>query len=134
MDPGVVILTLKIAVVLVTILLACSLTAIMLGHVRLHGRINLVFFALTLTALLGLEVVIRMLDKDGLFTAFLRDRDATRLLEVHLWFAMPSAALLFVMLFTGLRHYRKLHVGMGLVFLVLWTGTFVTGVFWLPHQ
>ena len=133
MDPGVVILILKIAVILVTILLACSLTAIVRGNVRLHGRINLVFFALTLTALIGLEVVMRLIDRD-LFATYFKDRNAVGLLETHLCFAMPSAALLFVMLFTGLRHYRKLHVAMGLLFLVLWTGTFVTGVFWLPHH
>jgi uncharacterized membrane protein YozB (DUF420 family) len=133
MDPGVVILILKVAVVLVTILLAGSLTAILCGNVRLHGRINLVFFALTLTALVGLETVIRVIEPE-LFTEFFESRKAMGLLRTHLWFAMPSAVLLFAMLFTGLRHYRKVHIGMGLVFLVLWTGTFVTGVFWLPHQ
>ncbi len=88
---------------------------------------------LTLTALIGLEVVVRLIEPD-LFRTYFDDRGGRGLLETHLWFAMPSAALLFVMLFTGLRHYRKVHIGMGLVFLVLWTGTFVTGVFWLPHQ
>jgi uncharacterized membrane protein YozB (DUF420 family) len=133
MDPGVVILILKIAVILVTILLACSLTAIAFGKVRLHGRINLAFFALTLIALVGLEVVIRLIEPE-LFASYFESRNAVGLLRTHLWFAMPSAGLLFVMLFTGLRHYRRIHVAMGLLFLVLWTGTFVTGVFWLPHH
>ena len=52
-----VILTLKIAVVAVTVLLACSLAALASGNYRLHGRINLVFFILVLAALLGLEMV-----------------------------------------------------------------------------
>jgi len=133
MDPGVVILILKIAVILVTILLACSLTAILLGKKKLHGRINIVFFALTLVALVGLEVVVRLIEPN-LFANWFESRGGRGLLETHLLFAMPSAGLLFVMLFTGLRHYRRIHIGLGLAFLVLWTGTFVTGVFWLPHQ
>jgi uncharacterized membrane protein YozB (DUF420 family) len=133
MDPGIVILILKIAVILVTILLACSLTAILFGNVRLHGRINIAFFALTLTALVGLEVVVRLIEPN-LFATYFDSRGGRGLLETHLWFAMPSAGLLFVMLFTGLRHYRTVHIAMGLLFLVLWTGTFVTGVFWLPHH
>ena len=36
-----------------TVLLAASLTALARGNIRLHGRINYVFFALTLIALLG---------------------------------------------------------------------------------
>jgi hypothetical protein len=38
------------------------------------------------------------------------------------------------MLLTGVRRQRRLHIGLGMVFLVLWTGTFITGVFFLPHQ
>ena len=29
---------------------------------------------------------------------------------------------------------RSVHIALGLLFLVLWIGTFVTGVFYLPHQ
>src|SRR5207237_97029 len=70
----------------------------------------------------------------NLFATWFDSRGGRGVLETHLWFAMPSAALLFVMLFTGLRRYRRIHITLGLAFLVLWTGTFVTGVFWLPHQ
>jgi hypothetical protein len=54
-------------------------------------------------------------------------------LQVHLSFSMPAALLLPFMLLTGLRRWRTWHVGIGVLFLMLWTGTFVTGVFFLPH-
>ena len=103
------------------------------GNIRLHGRINLVFFALTLAAVVGLEVIIRLINPD-IFDEYLERHGARSALQIHLGFSMPAAALLFVMLFTGLKHYREIHIAMGCVFLVLWTGTFVTGVFFLPHQ
>jgi hypothetical protein len=34
---------------------------------------------------------------------------------------------------TGRLHVRKVHIALACVFSVLWIGTFVTGVFWLPH-
>ena len=37
------------------------------------------------------------------------------------------------MLFTGRRQYRTAHAVLAAVFLVLWAGTLVTGVFFLPH-
>jgi uncharacterized membrane protein YozB (DUF420 family) len=132
MNPGLIILILKIAVVAVTILLAGSLIALARGNYRLHGRINLVFFILTLSALLGLEVIVRLLSP-GIFEQYLEERQARSMLETHLWFSMPAAALLVVMLFTGWRHHRYVHISLGLLFLVLWIGTFVTGVFYLPH-
>jgi uncharacterized membrane protein YozB (DUF420 family) len=52
-------------------------------------------------------------------------------MTVHLSFSVPAAALLFVMLFTGLKHKRNLHVAAGILFSVLWIGTFITGVFFL---
>jgi ABC-type glycerol-3-phosphate transport system permease component len=127
-----VILTLKVAVLAVTVLLAASLTALAFGRYRLHGRINIAVFVLTLTALLGLEVIARLLEPD-LFRDYLDRNDAWTALTVHLAFSMPAAVMLFAMLFTGLRHRRNLHVGLGIFFLVLWTGTLVTGVFFLPH-
>jgi uncharacterized membrane protein YozB (DUF420 family) len=131
LQAGLVILILKIAVVAVTFLLAGSLVALWRGKVRLHGRINMVFFALTLTALLGLEVVARILEPE-IFDIYFKDRRTA--LNIHLGFSMPSALLLPFMLYTGLTHRRKLHIGLACVFLVLWTGTFVTGVFFLPHD
>ena len=46
---------------------------------------------------------------------------------------MPSALLMPVMLYTGLTHRRRAHLALAVVFGVLWSGTFVTGVFFLPH-
>ena len=57
MNAGLVILVLKVAVVAVTVLLAGSLVALACGRYRLHGRINIAFFALTLAALVGLELI-----------------------------------------------------------------------------
>lgn len=130
---GLVILTLKIAVVAVTVLLAASLLALWRGRYRLHGLINKVFFGLTLAALLGLEVIARLLTPE-LFTEHFQRHNAREALAIHLAFSMPAALLLFAMLFTGVRRQRRLHIALGMVFLVLWMGTFVTGVFFLPHD
>jgi len=132
MNAGLIILVLKIAVIAVTVLLATSFFPLSRGNTRLHGRINLVFFALTLAALVGLELIVQWLSP-GLFDEYLTRHDAKGALRIHLAFSLPSAALLGIMLFTGLGHRRKLHIGMGICFLILWTGTFVTGVFFLPH-
>jgi hypothetical protein len=133
MNAGLVILTLKVAVVAVTVLLLLSLLALYKGKQRLHGRINIVFFILTIAALFGLEVIARLMSP-GLFNEFLERHDARDALWVHLSFSMPAAVLLPFMLFSGLRHRRNLHIVMSVVFAVLWTGTFITGVFFLPHE
>jgi uncharacterized membrane protein YozB (DUF420 family) len=132
LTPGQVILTLKVAVSAVTILLVAALVAVAKGHYRLHGRLNLAFFTLTLTAVLGLEVAIRVVDP-GLFQV-IKDNDALRqALTIHLCFSVPSLVVMPAMLYTGLTHRRTLHLLLALVFAVLWTGTFITGVFFLPH-
>jgi len=133
MNPAFVMLALKIAVIAVTLLLIASLTALARGNIWLHGRINYAFFALTLTALIGLEVIVRML-APALMSDYLESKGATGMLRTHLMFSMPAAVLLFFMLFTGLKRYRLVHISLGVVFLVLWVGTFVTGVIYLPHQ
>jgi hypothetical protein len=130
---GTVIFILKIAVISVTVLLLASLVALAKGNYKLHGRINVVFFVLTLSALLGLEVIARILSP-AIFTDFFEYHRAQTELRVHLSFSLPAAALLPFMLFTGLRHRRAWHVGMAIAFLMLWTGTFITGVFFLPHE
>lgn len=123
-----VILALKIAVIAVTCLLLASLVALALGRRRLHGRINTVFFVLTITALLGLEVIVRMLDP-GIFDGF---SEAWRQnLYVHLCFSVPAAVLLPFMLWTGWSGRRTIHITLAVLFSVLWTGTVVTGVFFL---
>jgi len=131
-SAGLIILVLKIAVCAVTVLLLVSLLALARGAYRLHGLINKVFFALTLAALLGLEVIARLLAPD-IFSEHFERHGAWTALAVHLAFAVPSALLLFAMLITGVRRRRRTHIALGLVFLGLWAGTFVTGVFFLPH-
>src|SRR5208282_5293214 len=59
-----VILALKVAVAGVTLLLLLSFVALARGNYRLHGRINLVFFTLTLVTLLGFEGIIQVLRPD----------------------------------------------------------------------
>src|SRR5262245_35790348 len=58
----VVILTLKIAVAAVTLLLLLSLLVLWRGNYWLHGRINIVFFTLTLVTVLGFETIIHIID------------------------------------------------------------------------
>jgi hypothetical protein len=125
-----VILVLKIAVAAVTLLLLGSLVCALLGKYRLHGRINMVFFALTLTVVLALEVIIRFVDPN-LFDYFTEDE--RRRMTLHLSFSVPAAVLLPLMLLTGLTHRRRLHMLIGAGFLACWTGTFYTGIFLLPH-
>src|SRR5436190_21358217 len=91
-----VILTLKVAVAAVTVLLIASLVALLRGRYRLHGRINVAFFVLTLVAVLGLEVVIRFVDR-RLFEAVPESS-----LRVHLCFSVPAFVLMIGMLITGL--------------------------------
>jgi hypothetical protein len=131
MTAETVILTLKVAVVAVTVLLAASLTALARGRYRLHGRLNMAVFGLTLAALIGLEGVARVLSP-GIIEEYFDRQGAWTALYVHLGFALPAAGVLFVMLYTGLRHRRALHIGLGICFLALWTGTLITGLFFLP--
>src|SRR3954462_6179702 len=100
MNAGYIILSLKIAVITVTVLLAGSLLALARGNYRLHGRINVVFFALTLTALIGLEVIARLMQPE-LFSNDLEAHQARDALRIHLAFSLPSAGLLFLMLISG---------------------------------
>jgi len=134
----IVIIALKLAVAAVTVLFLLSLVALAKGRYRLHGRINVVFFTLTLLAVLGLEVVSRLVyplvsgDDRDLFSYF--DQETRRALRVHLCFSVPSALVLPVMLYLGLTGRRRWHVALGALFVVLWAGTFVTGIFFLPHD
>lgn len=123
-----VILALKVAVGAVTLLLLASLAAVWHGHYRLHGRINLAFFILTLAALLGLEGIIRLLKPD-IFDYF--DEPQRRWMTIHLCFSVPAAVVMPLMLWSGLTHRRRLHLTLATLFGILWTGTFVTGMFFL---
>ncbi len=126
-----VILTLKFAVAAVTVLLIASLIAILRGNYRLHGRLNLAFFTLTLVAVLGLELVVRVLAPD-VFAYINADDELRRALNRHLWFSVPSTFVMPAMLYTGLKGYVRVHLTLAVCFAVLWTGTFVTGIFFLP--
>jgi hypothetical protein len=127
-----VIVALKVAVSAVTLIFLSSQLAILAGRYRLHGRINLVFFVLTTTALLGLEFLARFLDPE-LFSYFENRPELKRALSIHLCFSVPSAALMPIMLVTGLTRRRRLHLSLAVLFAVLWTGTVITGLFYLPH-
>jgi len=125
-----VILGLKIAVSAVTVLLIAAIIAIAMGRKRLHGRINIAYFVLTMTAVLFFEIIIRVINPN-LTNDFTPDQ--RRALNIHLGFAIPSAILMPIMLFSGLTHNRRLHLPLAVLFLIVWLGTFITGVFTLPH-
>ncbi len=127
-----VILILKIAVISVTLIFGTSLIMLARGRHKAHGRINTVFFILTATAVLGLEVIVRIV-QPNIFDYLDSDPDLKRRLTIHLCFAVPSTAFMPLMLFTGYTHRRRAHLFLASIFSVLWTGTFVTGVFFLPH-
>jgi uncharacterized membrane protein YozB (DUF420 family) len=124
-----IILTLKVLVAAVTVLLLTSLVVLARGNKRLHGQINTLFFALTMLTVFGFEGLIQF----GVPITSAFDAAALEALRVHLCFAIPSAVLLPVMLFTGKMGLRSIHIAFAVVFSVLWTGTFVTGIFFLPH-
>jgi len=123
-----IILTLKVLVSGVTVLLVASLAALAAGRPRLHGRINTVFFILTMGTVAGFETLIHFVDVKSSF-----DSATRQALTVHLCFSVPSAILLPAMFLTGIQRRKKLHRGLAVLFLALWIGTVVTGVFYLPH-
>lgn len=125
-----VILTLKVAVAAVSVILAASLLCLVLGKYRWHGRLNIVFFVLTMSAVLGLEAIVRFIDP-SIFDYF--TDDDRRNMNIHLSFSIPSTVLLPLMLVTGLRHRRRGHVALGCLFLAAWVGTAYTGIALLRH-
>jgi len=128
-----IVLGLKVAVIAVTVLLLCSLVALLRGNYRLHGRLNVVFFTLTLTALFGLELLAHVVTPSPL-ESYLSHKETLQALRIHLGFSIPAAIIMPAMLSTGLRHRRRLHLSLATVFGVLWTGTFITGIFFLPYR
>jgi uncharacterized membrane protein YozB (DUF420 family) len=126
-----VILTLKVAVAAVTVILALSLVALWRGQYRLHGRLNLAFFILTLAAVLGFELVIRVINPE-VFDYIRADAELYRALKVHLCFSVPALLLMPAMLYTGLTRRRSAHLALAALFGLSWLGTFVTGIFFLP--
>ena len=130
-SPGEVILALKVTVASVTVLLAASMLALVFKKPRWHGRINKVFFTLTMATVIVFEVIIRWINPE--LTSGFTD-EARHALRIHLFFSVPSAALLLLMLYTGVTRRIKYHLPLGILFLILWSGTFITGVFYLPHE
>mgnify|MGYP000541238759 CR=1 FL=1 len=129
-DSATIILTLKILVSAVTLLYAAAIAAILSGRKRLHGRLNTAFFILTLTTVIGFELLLRF----GLNASATFSPEAMQALRIHLGFAVPSALLLPVMFVLGIKHMKRTHMAVGVLFTILWIGTFVTGVFFLPHS
>jgi hypothetical protein len=125
-----ILLTLKVLVAAVTVLFAAALAALAAGNKKLHGRINTAFFALTMLTVVGFEVLLRL----GTDVTSQFSDEARRALRVHLFFAVPAAVVLPVQFAAGWLKYRRFHIALGVVFALLWAGTFVTGVFFLPHQ
>jgi hypothetical protein len=128
--PSLVIPILKIAVGAVTVILIASLIALGAGRKRLHGRLNTVFFALTMIAVLGFEAIVRFFNPA--FTASFTP-DERQALNIHLCFSIPAALVLPAMLYSG-KARRSWHVALSILFSALWIGTFITGIFFLPHQ
>jgi hypothetical protein len=126
-----IILTLKIAVGLCTLMLLCSLVALALGRPRLHGRINFTVAILLFVAVLGLEVLLRFA---GINVSAHLDDDAKYALNVHLCFSIPLLPALVIMLVTGRNRWIRLHLAAAVVFVMLWIGMFVTGIFFLPQD
>jgi len=125
-----IILALKVLVSAVTVLFAASIVAIVTGRRKLHGRINLAFFVLTMTTVLGFELLLRLgTDVSATFSP-----EARAALRVHLVFAVPAALLLPLMLWTGSTRRRRLHVPLAVLFTLIWAGTVYTGLFTLPSE
>ena len=125
-----IIIILKVLVATVTVLFAASIVALARKNFKLHGRINTVFFILTMLTVLVFEVLIRFfVDVTTTFSP-----EARAALRIHLFFSIPAAVLLPIMFLSGVKRRRAIHIPVGILFALLWLGTFVTGVFFLPHD
>src|SRR5262245_20166278 len=109
-----IILGLKIAVIAVTLLLLGALIAVWRGNYRLHGRLNIAFFVLTLAAVAVFETLL-WLGADVKSHMNSAERLALR---IHLCFAVPLPFVMAVMLYTGLKHHRWLHLRMAILFAI----------------
>jgi uncharacterized membrane protein YozB (DUF420 family) len=125
-----IILALKIAVSAVSLILIAALIALARGNYRLHGRLNLLFFVLTVSAVIAFETLLQL----GADVKGHMNESQLLALNIHLCFAGPLPVVMGVMLYTGLKHHRRVHIGLSILFSVLWLGMFVTGVFFLPHE
>ncbi len=126
-----VILILKILVGLVTALLIASAVALVRRNYRLHGKINTWMSALTLLTVMGFELLVRVV---GIKVTEGWDDSTKTALKIHLCFVIPLVPILVFMLMTGWQGRRKMHLSMSVLFLILWVGMFITGMFFLPHS
>jgi uncharacterized membrane protein YozB (DUF420 family) len=125
-----ILLILKVLVAAVTVLFAASLVALARKNFKRHGRINTAFFVLTMLTVIVFELLIRFaIDVTTTFSP-----EARAALRIHLFFSVPAALLLPVMFLSGVKRRRAIHVPVGIVFAILWAGTAVTGLVFLPHQ
>ncbi|MCS6866893.1 MAG: hypothetical protein RMJ56_13650 [Gemmataceae bacterium] len=120
------------AVLAVTALLVASLIALALGRRTLHGKLNTIFFLLAVITVLGLEVVVRIVWPHLSAEFFDPAGPYRRPLLIHLCFSVPATVILAVMMYTGRFRHRATHRALSGLFLILWTGTVVTGVGYLP--
>jgi uncharacterized membrane protein YozB (DUF420 family) len=126
-----VILLLKCAVGLVTILLIASGIALAKRKYRLHGVINTWMASLTLLTVMGFELLVRVV---GIKVTDGWDDNTKFALKVHLCFVIPLVPILVFMLITGWQNRIKMHLSISVLFLILWVGMFITGMFFLPHS
>ena len=126
-----VILLLKLAVLLVTVLLIASGIALGRRQYRLHGLINTWMASLTLITVMGFELLVRVV---GVKVTEGWDDSTKFALKVHLCFVIPLVPILVFMLITGWQGRRKMHLSISVLFLILWVGMFITGMFFLPHS
>ncbi|MSR33111.1 MAG: DUF420 domain-containing protein [Gemmataceae bacterium] len=133
MTPAVVLIGLKAAVALATLVLAAALTALARGNPRLHGRLNLVFVSLVLAALAVFELAIRLVNP-GLMNALWGDPGVRQGLIIHLSFSLPATVFMLAMLATGVKRRTRVHKILAPLFLLFWIGTVVTGFFFLPNE
>lgn len=125
-----ILLALKVLVAAVTVLFVAAVVAIAVGRRRLHGRLNALFLVLTLTTVVGFELLLRLgADVTGGF-----DADTRQMLRLHLLFAGPAVTVLPVMYWSGRTGRRRLHRPLAVVFTILWAGTAITGIGFLPHR
>ena len=125
-----ILLVLKLLVAAVTVLYAAAVAAILTGRRRLHGRLNTLFLVLTLSTVVGFELLLRL----GADVSATFDEPTRRALRLHLCFAVPAAVVLPVQYWAGATRRRRLHLPLAVVFTLLWAGTAVTGLFFLPHR
>jgi uncharacterized membrane protein YozB (DUF420 family) len=124
-----IILTLKVLVSFVTVIFAAAMLCLALGRIRWHGRLNGIFFALTMTTVVAFEVLLRL----GTDVATSFSEEALQALRIHLCFSIPATICLPLMLVSGLKGWRKLHIRLGIMFTIFWLGTLITGLM-LPSQ